>query len=202
MPKKGDKRPPVATPQSVAAFAWLDKPDTKWDADGVFTLTQVFDANDDLSRLDNAINEAAKARWGTKVKPANLVTPFREGEEGTDFEGKVTLKAKSKFKPDLRDAKKNKLPGNVKIFSGDVVKSLLEPVAYESTETVREGGKRKTVTVYGVMFRLLAVQLIEKNSTGGNGYGDMFDEEDGYEGDDSVDDGEANEDADDDDGDF
>lgn len=172
----------IALPQGPAAFAWLDKPDTgqKY-SDDKFKVTMIYDSPDVLSEVEEACVKAAKEEWPS-VKPADLKLPFQDGDdkEKEEFHGKTLVTLKSKFKPAQVDAKKNPLPADVRVMSGDVIRCAASLYCYEKTEKVKEGGKMKNVTVHGVSLQLLGVQLIEKRNMGGNGGTDLFDEEDGF----------------------
>ena len=172
----------VRTPAAYAAYAWLDKPDSGQQySDDKFKVTAVFDKDTDLSDIEKTLITEARKKW-PGIKPADLKLPFIDGDDkGKDeFAGKVLLTMKSKFRPQRVDAKRNALPDNVKIFSGDVIKCAGSVYCYESTEKVKEGGKTRTVTVRGVTLQLKAVQLIEKRN-GGSNAADLFEEEEGFE---------------------
>lgn len=182
--KKKNRKQLTLRPTTVA-YAWLDKPDSGHKfSNNKFKTTFVYDDVDDMAKIEEAVVELAEAEWGDKVSIDEVKRPYRTADEQTKeaFQGKVTITASSKFKPDLRDAKRKKLPPKVKIFGGDVCAAIVMLMPYESTEKVREGNKTITVTVYGVSAQLQAVQLVTKNSNGGSG-ADAFEEyDDGYDG--------------------
>jgi hypothetical protein len=173
----------VRLPAGTAGFSYLHKPDTEGTyADGKYKVTIVYDKDVDLSEIEKVCVAEAKKKW-PKLKPSDVKMPFRDGDETgkEELEGKVTVTPKSKFQPKLVDAKRNELPESVKIFGGDIVKAVASLYLYESTENVKENGKTKKVTVYGVSLQLAGVQLIEKRGGRGGDVSSMFDEEDGFE---------------------
>jgi hypothetical protein len=169
----------------VAAYAWLDKPDTKFAAageDGKYKLTLVIDKEDTNSLTakvgDDTMNgdewlaslrdEHEKAGGSVKNSPVkDGDKPLGSADKPKDeFIGKWLVGLKSKFQPKFVDAKKVTIEpgGNIRIMSGDVVKA-----AYTRFDFDR-----------GISLRLSAVQLLEKRSTGGNS-ADAFGEEDGFD---------------------
>ncbi|OYV39634.1 MAG: hypothetical protein B7Z81_03065 [Acidocella sp. 20-61-6] len=137
-----------------------------------------------LLTIRDACLAVAKAKW-EDVDPDEVRLPFRERDDDEKNEylrGKVTVTAKSQYKPAVVDAKRKPVPDDIKVRGGDVCKASVVPVPYEQTETVTEGKKRKTVKIYGVALQLRAVQLIEKRAGAGGGT-DVFDDEEGFEAD-------------------
>jgi len=181
------KKPPIeVTPAGVAAYAWIDKPDTKFAAngeDGKYKLT-VLIPKDGASKMTATIG-------GETVNGEELIaslqkeheqsggtaknSPVKDGDKPLgnadkpkdDFKGHWLISLKSKFQPKLVDAKKNDIDpeGKLTVYSGDIVKA-----AYTRYDFDR-----------GISLRLAAVQLIEKRSTGGAGAASAFGEEEGFE---------------------
>jgi ssDNA-binding protein len=166
----------VVTPVGVAAYSYLDKPDTEGKfADGKFKTTLVLDGDADLAAIDAKALAAAQAEWGPKVKVTAFKPPYIQIDEDAEDKpenqrGKFIIRAKSKFQPALKDSAKNDLPDGVKIYSGDRIRAIIEMIPNTA------GGSKQ------VSPRLLAVQLIEKRAQqGGGNWGDEFDEvEDGF----------------------
>jgi hypothetical protein len=179
----------------VAAYSWLQKPDTghKY-SDNKYKVTVVTDGDYDTSDLEAKAKEAAKLHWG-KV-PEDLKLFIVNGDDVADnaknkdkdkeeFRGKLLFTAKSKFQPGFVDAKRNELPEGVEVKAGDLIKvsALLYPYEQEDEMIEKVGNKKvKTkVTTYGISLQLRNVQLLEKRNNGGSA-ADDFDNEDGYEG--------------------
>ena len=178
------------TPKGIAKWATLGKPDTKYKKEGEYRVTLLLtpqEAKPIQELIDKGIEEA-KAMWkadpklkGKKIKEADVPYGMDLDKEGNET-GKVkfTFKAKASgtrkdgtawtFRPMVFDAKGGKVPSNVSIFGGSIVR-----VSYEiyPWATVAAGA--------GVSLRMKAVQVIELKTLGerdASAYG--FGEEEGY----------------------
>lgn len=153
----------LVTPKVVAAYAWVHKEDEKY---GKYKITGIFDK--DNAEHKEFLQKLAKVAGKDKIKdgdnPINGKTGKKK-EVKEEHRGKWLVNFSSKYKPDTRDAKKNSLPDGTFIYSGDVVRIAFVVREYDD----------------GVALSLAAVQLIEKRNTG-RSYGDLFDEEDGFDG--------------------
>jgi hypothetical protein len=184
------KLPKVATPEGVAAYAWVNKPDSGNEySDDKYKVTLLLDEEAEstenfVAKITAQAKELAAEEWGKC--PKDLQLPFRDGneiadekEDKEDFRGMVVFTLKSKYQPGVVDAKKKSLPAKA-VMSGDLIRASALLVPYKTTETVVENGKKKKATVHGVTFRLRNIQLLEKRNMGGGAAGD-FDEMDEYE---------------------
>jgi len=167
--------PKTVTPAGIAAYAYLNKPDTggKY-SDDKYKVDVVIDNDVDLSKVEAACHAAAEMEWGRV--PKSLKMPITDGDTKTDkdgnpkeeFQGKMILRAKSQFRPGMVDAQRQPLPDNVWPASGDTIKISVICIPYKA------GGQP------GVALQLRNVQLLDKaNRIGGNA-ADDFDDEDGY----------------------
>lgn len=167
------------TPLVVAQYPMLVKPDTKFDAVGVYKVN--FTVQDDaywqavIEKANEMIKEyaaecAKKANKKMKLSPD---LPWTENEDGT-----ITFKAKIKaqystYAPEVHqfDAKGKPIKPKVEIKGGSEVKLNLELRPWETSGKV------------GISLRPLAAQVITMGTGGGDrsagGFG--FGEEDGYE---------------------
>ena len=186
----------LTSPAGTAAYAWLTKPDTKFNADGDYKTNLIVpeaDAASFIGKLEELRDEYQgdvlentddKAKV-SKLKKYNVADVY---EEEMDEEGEPTGNVIFKFKQRavirpkgkdpfektvaLFDAKGKKLSG-VNPGGGSRIKVSFEPVGYcmDSTKT------------FGLSLRLNAVQVIELVAFGGEqnaeGYG--FGEEEGFE---------------------
>lgn len=159
------KYPTIVSPVGVAAYAWIAKPDSgKKYSDDKHKVTLVLDKGTDANEAFVAkINAAHAEARGKKTTES----PVKDGndKDKEEFKGKWLVNFKSKYPPDCVDAVKNTLEGDNKPKSGDKVKVGFAMVPYAE-------GKNA-----GVSLQLRAVQLIEKRAR--QGYGDVFDEEEG-----------------------
>lgn len=190
-------------PKGIAAYAYFHKPDTghKY-SNGKYKGTVVLDGDVDLSDLKAKALAAAEHEWGDKFDPDDLKLPFFEYEgDKEEFQGKVLVKASTKYAPKIVDAKRNALKKGIQARSGDLVTLVVNLIPYEKTEKVKEGKKLIDVKTQGISAQLNIVQLIKKGA-GGGGLELLEDEEgddfDDYDAEDQTDD----EDTDDNDGDY
>lgn len=196
MSDKKQKREQFKTPAGVAVFPRLTKADTKFNADGIYSLRlrlskdeaqPIIDKVDELGAQALAEAKAALIKDGKKAAAAKLKLmedkPYRpslddEGNDTGDIELNIKMRAQIKrkdgtvlkMKPDLFDAKGKKLPAGVDVWGGSVVK-----VAGQYNPFVTPKGA-------GCSLRLRAVQVLDLVSGGernASAYG--FGEEEGYE---------------------
>lgn len=178
--------PKAVTPKGTAIFPRLNTPDTKYKPEGVYEVKLAFDADTDLSKLRAQVQqqidaehdrvvakltEDGKAGLAKKVVKRPLDDHFKAEEDPETGEetGRVIIKAKMtasgvskktgkpwKRKPDIIDAKGNKLKNPPQIGGGSVMKLAVELAPYYAPND-------KTV---GVSFRLEAAQIIKLVSFG------------------------------------
>lgn len=167
------------TPLVIAQYPMLLKPDTKFDAVGVYKVN--FTVQDDaywqavIEKAQEMIKEfaAEKAKASGKKMKLSPDLPWTENDDGT-----LTFKAKIKaaytsYTPEVHqfDAKGKPIKPKLDIKGGSEVKLNLELRPWEASGKV------------GISIRPLAAQLISMGSGGGardaGGFG--FGEEDGFE---------------------
>lgn len=198
-----EKRQIVKTPKGIAVYPYLNRPDTKFDADGVFK-TDFKVSGDEAQFIIDLINEAQKEaeaeakkkaadakKKGKKVTPKAADLPFFEAcdDEGNET-GEVVFRFKSKASGvskktgkrwkrtiPLFDAKGK--PSKASVYGGStlIIAFTAEPWVNPKCE-------------FGVKLQLEAVQIIELVSgSGGNRNASAFGfgEEDGYEASDEDD---------------
>jgi len=177
---KNNKRPILQSPKGVAIFPYLNKADTKFDADGVYKV-DLRVGGDEAEGLISTINEtlaeaeaeakkkaAAAKKKGKKVTPKLAGLPFFEAcdEDGNET-GEVVFRFKSKASGvskktgerwkrtiPLFDAKGK--PSKAFVYGGSVliVAFTAEPWVNPKME-------------YGVKLQLEAVQIIDLVTGGG-----------------------------------
>lgn len=161
------KKPtPFVTPTGVLAYAWIDKKDTK----GKFATNKhkatLLLKKDDAEVKDFCKKLAAVAGRSVIKDGDNPVDKFGQPKPVKDAErGYYMVTAKSEYMPKCVDAKRNPLPKNVRVMSGDLVKLAIAANEFDP-------GKFN--------LWLNAVQLIDKRSTGFDA-SSLFAEEDGFE---------------------
>lgn len=197
------KRERIVTPGGIAIWPRLNAPDTKFDADGVFSVKLKWAGDDDaansmIAKLCALRDEAFKQYLSEnpKFKKVAKVVDFAhpelddEGEE-TGFtvmnfkmKAKITAKKTGKvynMKPTIVNAKKVVLKNPPNIGGGSRLKVSFEVAPYFNAKDKE----------FGLSLRLVAVQIIELVEFGGGGAAaNDFEEEDGWDGDgaDSADD--------------
>lgn len=176
--------PSVVSPVGVAAYAWVNKPDTKFakpGENGKYKITLVLDDTEDnrsfLSKIEAAAREIAPQMDPVvKMKRVLTHTPWSlpEDDDPSDeklkeeFKGKIRLTANSDFKPGQIDSNRQGLPEDIFVMSGDHVriKAMVKP--FDGL-----GG--------GISLKLKTVQLINKvHRAGGVDTSGFDDIDDGY----------------------
>lgn len=161
----------IALPKGTARFPHVHTPD-EFKGKKKFKLTVVFDADADLEPLRAAALKVALEAW-PKLKPEKVNVLIKDGDaaekDGEPIEelaGKVYLTAtcNENHPPKIVGPDKAPLTGGTQVRGRDIVRAVVSPIPSD------------TPTKGTVAFRLLAVQLVEKQSGGGN-YADLFDEE-------------------------
>lgn len=96
----------LITPIARLSYPALFKPAKAMDEKGTpkFQCELIFEPGTDLSELKAAANEAAKAKWGTKI-PKNWRSPLRGGNvdraEKDGYEGRIFMSARSTDRPGI-----------------------------------------------------------------------------------------------------
>lgn len=160
--------PKAVTDVGTAAYAWLNKPDTGGEySDGKFKTDLILDADAPcIEKITELCKAIAKEEFG--AIPKSLALPFKDGDEiaeekdKPELKGKVVIRCKSKFKPDVVGADKQPLPEGEFVMSGDQIRLSVTVLPYKM------GAKK------GVTLQLRAVQLIEKRAR--SSAADDFDE--------------------------
>jgi hypothetical protein len=173
------KQVQVRTPLAVARFPHVHTPDKPFKSGDKpkFKITLIFDGDTDLSAVTDGALEVAKEVYPSRA--ASKVTVLvKDGDEYNvgrvdegkeiveEFKGKVFINASSNesHPPQVVGPDRKPLTGGTEVRGGDTVKAILAPIP---SDTPVKGS---------IAFRLLAVQLIEKRSGGGD-YTGLFDEE-------------------------
>ncbi len=191
------KRVRLTTPKGIAKFPWLNRPDTRFNSDGVYTVSLLLtpeEAQPLMEQLDELADQAVeKAKQDlvekgkkTHAKKVVRMEPYKmeEDAEGTET-GMVEFKFKMKAKitkkdntvielfPKLFDSKGKPINAEeTQVFGGSIIKVNYTPSPYYVAST--KGA--------GVSLQLNAVQVIELISRGGDASFFGFDvEEDGFD---------------------
>jgi hypothetical protein len=195
------KRERFVTPEGIAIWPRLNAPDTKFDADGVFSVKLKWAGDDDaanalIAKLTDLRDEAFRQYLSEnpKVKKVAKTVDFFSAELDDDGEetgftvmnfkmkAKITAKKTGKvyhMKPTIVNAKKVVLKNPPNVGGGSRLKVSFEVAPYFNAKDKE----------FGLSLRLVAVQIIELVEFGGGGAAaNDFEEEDGWDGADGADD--------------
>jgi hypothetical protein len=187
MADKKQKMLRITSPKGIARYPWLQKPDTQFNADGVYKvnlLIPVADCIDLCAQLDVLADESfmdAKAKAKTPavanlVQKASPYAKFRNeaGEETGLVEFKFKMNARVKMpdgqvkvmNPDFYDRKAKPVGVCPVMYGGSTLKINFSPMPYFTASNKQAG----------ISLRINAVQIIDLVS-GPDSHG--FDEEEG-----------------------
>lgn len=194
------KRPQFTSPRGVFRFPKLTEPDTKFKAEGEYSVNLIVDGSlpevkklmalcdkEAAASLEDAKakakNPAEAKKWETKYLPYKEVEDEETGEPTGEVSFKFTMKASGlrkkdgkpwSRKPTLFDARGKRITDSINIGGGTEGKISFEIIPYAPTTTVGAS----------VKLALEAVQIIDLKSWGeksADQYG--FGAEDGYSAD-------------------
>lgn len=190
--KKKAKR--VITPVFAAMFAWLNTPNTKYDADGVYQVSGKFDPKipghrsflKTLADIHKAnVEESRKTFKATKKQPEMKVTPpMHEEDDGTyrvNFKESAFLVPKTgpkagqkiDLKPAIVDAKGQ--PTDIEVWTGSDIKVAVDVAPFYNGSLGA-----------GLSLRLKGVQVITLRTRGSRDGASLgFGVEEGFSADDS-----------------
>jgi len=150
----------VTTPAGVAVYPKIEKPDTKFDVNGVYSIDLDLsgaEAEELAAKLqkiaDSAYAEECKSKGKKQLKRADM--PWKQTEDGkTRFKFKLKAKAGTgekqwDQKPALFDAKGNPVK-DLNVGSGSTVKVAFDVAPYFTA-----------MVGHGISLRLRAVQVLE-----------------------------------------
>jgi hypothetical protein len=196
MADKKARIPRVVTPAGIAVYPWLNKPDTKFEAEGTYKISLRVAATEAaplIEKLEAKLEEVyiqKLAEWGEMHKAKGKKAPQLiradlpiDEEEGGTFLFKFKMKASGirkdgtpwKQQPALFDAKGLPLEEGTEVWGGSTVK-----VAFQPTPFLVAGTKTA-----GLSFKLNAVQVLKLVRSGGTadsyGFSSESEEEEDYE---------------------
>ena len=131
------------TEQGELQYPWIEKPDIKFDENGVYK-TDISIPSEDAKDLVAKIKEFAKDELGKKAEKAHM--PFKMDETN----GNVVFRTKSNYAPLVVDSQGDPIVQNLpRIRGGTVAKVKVEISSYDKGAN------------YGVRLNLKSVQLIK-----------------------------------------
>lgn len=196
MSDKTNKPKRLTTPAGIGQYVWVNKPDTKFDDDGVYKVSLILEGVAAES-LQSDIDDAVDAAWdektsdltAAKIKKLTKAYPY---EDEVDDDGNETGRMVFKFKQNavINSKKKGRIevkvpvfdakgkPSKAIVYSGSTLKVSFSMRSYlmESSKSV------------GVTMDLNAIQVLKLVSGSGGGNADSygFGEEDGYDSSDEA----------------
>ena len=175
----------IVSPRGIAVYPWLNRPDTKFSADGDFKVTLKVDAAEAsplIKKLDDIISDyqQQQSKADPKIARYSVSPPY---EEEIDDQGNLTgnylFKFKQKAKIHTKDGRvidmkvalvdASRTPTTVNVGGGSEIKiaATVFPYAMKTTKSV------------GLSLRPSAVQILSLVS-GQSHVVSMFDDEDGF----------------------
>lgn len=150
------------SPKGVAGFTSLNRPDTKYDSDGVYHTKLTFASREVLEELEDLMKEEALEELG-KAKAAKAVLPIKENEDGTvtvKFKTNATDKEGNLKKLKFFDGKGNPIRNadDLNIGGGSVLKIKGAAKAYANGTNI------------GVTLYINSVQIIKYEEYSGGGF--------------------------------
>lgn len=201
-----EKNPRYVTPTGIAMYPWLNKPDTKFDPDGLYHVNLKFEKESpelefllkDLEKMLDDYYQAVcdnpkYAKFKSKIQKADIFEEDDEGFKILKFKQKAVIKSvKGTFNAKIALFDSKGKPSKDTVGGGSQIKVCFSAIPYfvPSTKTV------------GLTLRPVAIQIISLQSVNGGSaesYG-FKTEEDGYEYTPSEDDPPFEEDSLDDEG--
>lgn len=173
----------ITTPQGSALYAYLDKPDTKFSDEGVYTITLRLPSSEGQPLKDQilAMQSEQMAEEKAAGKEPNLMTiPIKDF---VDDDGNECLDFRFKMKPSYKSAKTGEMVKNSpKVFDAQL-KPMTELVGRGSQVKVNFVADKYTCPMgVGVAMRLSAVQVLDLVTVGtqANAEGFGFAAEEGF----------------------
>lgn len=182
-----EKNPRYVTPTGIAMYPWLNKPDTKFDPDGLYHVNLKFEKETpeldfllkDLEKMLDDYYQAAcdnpkYAKLKSKIQKADIFEEDDEGCKVLKFKQKAVIKSvKGVFNAKIALFDSKGKPSKDTVGGGSQIKVCFSAIPYfvPSTKTV------------GLTLRPVAVQIISLQSINGSSaesYG-FKSEEGGYE---------------------
>lgn len=182
-----EKNPRYVTPTGIAMYPWLNKPDTKFDPDGLYHVNLKFEKESpelefllkDLEKMLDDYYQAAcdnpkYAKFKSKIQKADIFEEDDEGCKVLKFKQKAVIKSvKGTFNAKIALFDSKGKPSKDTVGGGSQIKVCFSAIPYfvPSTKTV------------GLTLRPVAVQIISLQSINGSSaesYG-FKSEEGGYE---------------------
>jgi hypothetical protein len=130
----------TTSPVGIASFPALFKPVGFAGSPEKYSVTLVFDKDEDLSALKKSVDEAIAKKFGDKI-PANITMPVKCGNTKLDKEGNIrpefkdlkfiTASCKAEDKPKVVDGEMNVILDPAAIYGGCEMRIAVNVFAWE-----------------------------------------------------------------------
>ena len=130
----------VTTPEFTASFPQLFEASGFEGQDPKFSITMLFDKDEDLSKLKAACDAAVAKKWGSDV-PAGIQFPMKDGdgkldskgEQRPEYKGKkfAIAKAKQADQPKVVDNELNPILDKTVVYGGCKMRAAVSAYAWE-----------------------------------------------------------------------
>jgi hypothetical protein len=130
----------VTTPEFTASFPQLFEASGFEGQDPKFSITMLFDKDEDLSKLKAACDAAVAKKWGNDV-PANITMPMKDGDGKLDSKGEqrpeyagkkfAIAKAKMADQPKVVDNELNPILDKTVVYGGCKMRAAVSAYAWE-----------------------------------------------------------------------
>lgn len=127
----------ITTPAAILSYPALFEPKVGMDGGSAkYGCALVFEAGTDLSGLEVAAMEAARAKWGDKAASMKLRMPFRPDDEGKYGAPRqhIYINVRSDYQPGIVDGQLNTIgpARSNEIYAGCKVRASLNAYAYDT----------------------------------------------------------------------
>lgn len=168
----------IVTPAGTAAFAFVFRPQKAMQEgkDDQYSLTLIWEKdNPKLDALKAAILEVATKKFGAKAKQmlekGQLKNPLRDDKDGEDFEGKLSLTARSNEKPQVVGADAEPLMDLMDFYSGCRARMDIWLYAFD------KAGNKGVAAILNNVQKLGEGERKSGRRTASSAFGDLDDED-------------------------
>lgn len=131
----------ILTNKFQVSFPKIFKPNVNERGEDVYSLTCVFDNEEDLKSVKKIAIEAAKAKFGDKMDDPKFKKKFKwpfkteddiDTEKFPNFEGKFYFDAKTKYSPNLVDQKRQEIIDEDDFYAGCYARAVVTAYGYDT----------------------------------------------------------------------
>lgn len=136
------------TPVGRVSYPHLDKPDTKFDAEGKYRVTLLFPKNTDLTQLKEEMKKVIVAKWGAAKSIKDMKLPIKDGDKKYQeavaakndkkaknletYQGHWAIELHSKNKPIIKGADGKKDITAAELYAGCWARALVKFASFSN----------------------------------------------------------------------